>query len=91
VNAAAIEKIVAALPGGTAADFGSGEGRIVRLLRSHGYQVSGVESDPSKAQRAGVDCGDAWTWAPMTTVHLVTCVEMIEHCPARITTRSCAI
>lgn len=67
--------------GGTAADVGSGVGRVVELLRSRGYAVVGCELDPAKAATAGVDQADVRDWSPARPVDVVTCSELVEHLP----------
>jgi len=67
--------------GTTAADVGSGVGRVVGLLRSRGLSVVGCELDPVKAATAGVDAADARLWSPSHPVDVVTCVELVEHLP----------
>lgn len=65
----------------TAADVGSGVGRVVGLLRSRGLSVVGCELDPARAATAGVDVADARRWSPPHSVDVVTCVELVEHLP----------
>ena len=67
--------------GATAADVGSGVGRVVKLLQSQGLSVVGCELDPVKAVTAGVDRADVREWSPPHRVDVVTCIEVIEHLP----------
>ena len=67
--------------GTTAADVGSGVGRVVALLRARGLSVVGCELDPVKAATAGVDTADVRRWGPPHPVDVVTCVELVEHLP----------
>lgn len=66
---------------GSAADVGSGWGRIVDHLRDLGWSVQGCELDPEKAAKAGVDHADVRTWEPSGPFDLVSCIELIEHLP----------
>jgi len=67
--------------GRTAADVGSGWGRIANHLRSLGWDVQGCELDPTKAAAADVAVADVRNWEPDRLVDLVTCIELIEHVP----------
>lgn len=67
--------------GATAADVGSGVGRVVDLLRSRGFAVVGCELDRARAATAGVDQADARHWSPPQPVDVVTCSELVEHLP----------
>ena len=49
--------------GATAADVGSGVGRVAKLLQSQGLSVVGCELDPVKAVTAGVDRADVREWS----------------------------
>lgn len=64
-----------------AADVGAGSGRVVDLLRNHGFAVVGCELDAELATHVGVDHADAFDWSPPSPVDVVTCIEVIEHVP----------
>ena len=81
INTSALELAVPDLHGSTAADVGSGTGRGLDLLRSHGFATVGCELDAELAGRAGVDHADALDWCPPSPVDVVTCLELLEHIP----------
>ena len=64
-SSTSILKVLAALPKlSTAADVGSGNGRISNHLRKLGWNVSGCEINPELALLAEVDHADARRWQP---------------------------
>ncbi|MBA3286417.1 MAG: class I SAM-dependent methyltransferase [Acidimicrobiia bacterium] len=80
-NGAVLDMILGGLRGSTAADVGSGVGRVMNLLSAHGFDVSGCELDPALAATSGADACDARLWAPPAPVDVVTCIELVEHLP----------
>ena len=68
-SSTSILNVLTALPVlSTAADVGSGNGRISNHLRELGWNVSGCEINPELALLAQVDHADARKWRPSTTV-----------------------
>jgi len=68
-----------------ALDIGSGKGTIVRLLRSLGFAVTAVESNPLFARRledlmpeVTVVCADVRKWNPVHTYEIATCIEVAQ-------------
>jgi 2-polyprenyl-3-methyl-5-hydroxy-6-metoxy-1,4-benzoquinol methylase len=90
LNTEALRQIIGRIPrpdGGLAADLGTGEGRVVALLRDVGWDVVGCELRPeaaelARARGARIDLADMLAWAPPESVQMATCVEVIEHLPA---------
>lgn len=81
INTSSLQLAVPYLPGRTAADVGSGSGRVLEVLRSHGFVVVGCELDAELAGSSGVEHADAFEWSPPALVDVVTCLEVIEHVP----------
>ncbi|MFH1862024.1 MAG: class I SAM-dependent methyltransferase, partial [bacterium] len=80
-------RVVADAPPGALLDVGSGTGDFLKYMRSRGWQVQGVESDPDAAAAAvregiTVSVGDpAEIELPERSFDLITCWHSLEHLP----------
>src|SRR5207247_5552712 len=78
-----VSTVLRGMTGRQALDLGSGRGTIIRMLRSQGFAVTAVESNPKFARRledlmpeVRVVWADVRKWRPDATYDIATCIEV---------------